>query len=324
MQYRFFPPLERTVSAVGFGTWALGGEKYFGGREIGWGPVDSQEAERAVNLALDQGINFFDTADIYGGGRAEETLGKVFSERHSDVVVCTKFGNREDASGKAIKDFSAHWLNHSVHESLKRLQRDWLDILLLHGPPESMVWNGFDVEPLERLVESGKIRCYGVSSQSVSGACSVVRYGLGSVSEFIYNVLDRRAEDKLLPLALQEQTGCIARVPLASGFLTNSRVSQEPEFAETDFRAHLSQEERAWRLESAKKLAFLCDAPGGLEGSALRFCLSHPGIGTVIPGMRTQKQVERNLRIADQGPLAPEVLEKIQYLIPKPYAGWLN
>ena len=324
MKYRYFPPLNRSVSTIGFGTWALGGEKVFGGQEIGWGPSDPQEAEQAVRAALDHGVNFFDTADIYGGGHAEETLGRVFAEVKPDVVVCTKFGNRETADGGVIKDFSKEWLSQSVDGSLKRLQRECLDILLLHGPPDDFAWQDFDVDPLERLVKSGKIRCYGVSSRSVLGAFAVAKHGIGNVLEFIYNLLDRRAEEALLPLAVQNGVGCIARVPLASGFLTNRRVAQEPKFGTTDFRAHLSDEDRAWRIESAKKLAFLCDYPGGLECSALRFCLSHPGIGTVIPGMRTREQVARNVQAGDEGPLENEVLEKIRSLIPEPYSGWVK
>lgn len=324
MKYRYFPPLNRSVSTIGFGTWALGGEQRFGRQEIGWGPSDPLEAERAVHVALDHGINFFDTADIYGGGHAEEILGRVFTEVKPDVVVCTKFGNRETADGRVIKDFSKEWLNQSVDGSLQRLQRDCLDILLLHGPPDDFAWQDFDADPLERLVKSGKIRCYGVSSRSVLGAFAVAKHGIGNVLEFIYNLLDRRAEEALLPLAVQNGVGCIARVPLASGFLTNKRVAQEPNFVSTDFRAHLSHEDRAWRFASAKKLAFLGDSPGGLEGVALRFCLSHTGVGTVIPGMRTRDQVVRNVQAANEGPLENEVMEKIRALIPNPYSGWVK
>src|SRR2546426_304254 len=175
MTYRRLGRLPRPVSAVGFGTWPLGGAQELGGRAVGRGDVDEREATRAIEHALAAGINFFDTADSYGDGRAETLLGRVLDGAR-DVVVCSKFGNRRDASGHAVKDFGATWLDHSIDGILTRLRRARIDVLLLHSPPDDFEWSRYDCAPLEACKARGAIGAYGVSA-SVRGAAAALRAG---------------------------------------------------------------------------------------------------------------------------------------------------
>lgn len=320
MLYRRFRPLSVDVSVIGFGTWAMGGEATLGGKALGWGPTDRGEAERAVAAAIEGGVTFFDTADVYGNGTAEALLGEWLPPKR-DLVVCTKFGNREDAGGKGVQDFGPEWLRASVEGSLRRLRRERLDVLLLHSPPDDFDWSRFDAAPLTALVEAGKVGCYGVSCRSIKGAERVLAARFGSVLEIIYNAVDRRAT-RMLPQAEAAGYAVIARVPLASGFLSGRCPSTPGAFPRTDYRSALPAEEVAWRAAAAGKLAFLADEPGGMAVSALRFCVSRPEIATVIPGMRTRAQVAENLLASVHGPLGPDALRRIEQAVPRTYPGW--
>ncbi len=297
----------------------MGGESTLGGKPMGWGKVDRADAERAVRSAVERGVTFFDTADVYG--TSEELLGEwLHAERN--VVICTKFGNREDAFGRGFQDFDPGWLATSVERSLRRLRRDRIDVLLLHSPPDDFDWSRYDKTPLLELCRQGKIGCFGVSCRSVVGAERVLQARFGSVVEVIYNALDRRAERAILPEASKSGYGIIARVPLASGFLTGTYDATPDAFAATDYRSTLRPEEVSWRSRSSRDLAFLAELPGGMGVSALRFCLSRPEVSTVIPGMRRAAHVDQNLLASDYGPLDATSLALIQKAVPRVYEGW--
>ena len=321
MPRRLLGHLPTPVSVIGFGSWAIGGMATFGGNVMGWGPQDRSEALRAIHRALDLGINFFDTADIYGLGASESLLGEALQGHSQNTVLCTKFGSRE-MQGKAIKDFTPAWLMRSVENSLLRLKREQIDILLLHGPPDDFDWIRFDRAPFEALKSQGKILSYGVSCHSYRGAENVLTHCFGDVIEAIYNILDRRLGEKALPAAMKANVGVIARVPLASGFLTGKYTHPSHPFDPTDVRSGLSKEDVRWRIESARKLSPLDALPGGLVCSALRFCLSHPGITTVIPGMRSVRQVEENVRAAERGPLEEMWCREAMKLVPTVCPEW--
>lgn len=321
MQFRPFPPLSTRVSVIGFGTWAMGGESTLGGKQLGWGQTDRPEAERAVRRAVAGGINFYDTADIYGNGTSESLLGE-WLHQDKDVLICTKFGNREDASGRVVQDFGAAWLTASVESSLRRLRRERLDVFLLHSPPDDFDWSQYDPAPLLALRDQGKIGCFGVSCRSVKGAQNVLRSRFGSVLELIYNALDRRAAETVLPEASRAGYAVVARVPLASGFLAGQYDENPASFSATDYRSTLAPAEVQWRARSSRGLSFLADLPGGMAVSALRFSLSAPEIATVIPGMRRCAHVEKNLLASEHGPLDPASLKLIQEAVPHVYKGW--
>ena len=177
------------LSRLGIGTWQLGGPNYVGDKPTGWGAVDKAAAIKAIHRAVDEGIRFIDTADSYGAGQAETIVGQALTGRSGqsgpDVEICTKFGNRRDASGQSTQDYSPAYLTEAVDASLRRLQRDTLDILLLHSPPDGFDWSSYDTEPFDALVRAGKIRAYGVSLRSVYGAKQVMAARFGSVLEVI-------------------------------------------------------------------------------------------------------------------------------------------
>ncbi|WP_128548582.1 aldo/keto reductase [Larkinella soli] len=308
---------------IGFGTWQFGGPNVVNGRPTGWGAVDEQETVRAIHSALDHGIRFFDTADSYGQGQSEILLGKALRGRTGEeVTVCTKFGNVLNAGGVPGQDFGPDYLPKAVENSLRRLQRDTLDILLLHSPPDAFDWSAYDPEPFERLIREGKIKSYGVSSKSVYGARQVMEAGFGSALEILYNALDRRAEDVLWSQPQAARYRFIARVPLASGFLNPNYLTQDPVFPEDQYRHYLPDRDRQWLLAGARKLAFLDALPGGITTSALRFCLSSPQVSVVIPGMRNEAQVRANRRAETLGPLSPVQIAAIREAVPDVPEHW--
>jgi aryl-alcohol dehydrogenase-like predicted oxidoreductase len=321
MQSRRLGSLPLPVSVIGFGTWAIGGPVTLGGKSLGWGPQNREESIKAVRRAVELGITFFDTADIYGLGASEQILGEALYPYKKDIVLCTKFGNRMTPSQTIAKDFSASSLLTSVDSSLRRLRREHIDVLLLHSPPDDMDWSNFDRAPLEKLQEQGKIGCYGVSCHGYRGAENVLFHRFGNVIEAIYNVLDRRLEMKVLPEAIRMKIGVIARVPLASGFLTN-KYAASVHFDAMDVRSALSADDVQWRRDATQKLSSLPALPGGLTCSALRFCLSHPAVSTVIPGMRSVGQVEENARAADLGPLPEAWLRQALARVPTVCPEW--
>jgi len=319
-----FPEIEQKVYRIGYGTWQLGGSTFFGGKYSGYGHVDEQAAIAAIHYALDNDINFFDTADTYGKGRSETILGKALKQKKNAAIICTKYGNMEDENGGSLQDFSQQWLYKAVGNSLKRLKRDCIDILLLHSPPDDFKWQDFDPHPFDQLIRQGKIRKYGVSAKSVYGAKNVLENEFGSVIEVIYNVLDTRAEKEVFPLARRQGVNIIARVPLASGFLSNKYLDALPAFSKDDIRYHMPREQIDWLLASVKSLDFLATLPGGLTGSAIRFCLTNPDISVVIPGMKSTQQVASILSNVKQGNLPLPTITKIKATIPEVYTGWIK
>lgn len=320
MKYRFFKPLEERISLLAFGTWAIGGVSRLGGSQAGWGPVDDRESVRALRRALELGVTFFDTADVYGKGHSERLLGKTL-RGHLDARVCTKFGIRESRRGPVFKDFSAPYLRKCVDESLERLKRDHIDVLLLHSPPDDFEWSTYDRTGLEALKKAGKIRCYGVSCRSVAGAKHVLRHRFGEVLEVIYNVLDRRAE-ALFPQIVNRGMGLLARVPLASGFLSSKCLNSVPRFPKTDYRAYLKPDEIAWRRKMAKRLQFLEAEKGGMAAAALRFCANSEAVTSVLAGMRSVEQVDHNVAAFAGRSLPLAIANQIRRTVPCVYRGW--
>ena len=314
---------EQLTSRLGFGTWQFGGSNVVNGHPTGWGEVDKAEAIRAVHVALDQAINFFDTADSYGSGQSERILQEAFAQKLTPTkLVCTKFGNRQTSDNQPVQDYSAAYLTKAVEASLRRLKLDTLDILLLHSPPDAFDWTHYDPTPFDELKQAGKIRSYGVSSRSVYGAKRVMESGFGSILEIIYNALDRRAEDLLFTAPNADAYFFIGRVPLASGFLNSAYLTQNPVFPPDQYRHYLPDRDRDWLVESARKLAFLDEQPGGIATSALRFSLSNQAVGAVIPGMRNARQVLANRQAEELGLLSPELLARIREAVPDVAAHW--
>ncbi|MBO0937580.1 aldo/keto reductase [Fibrella sp. HMF5335] len=317
------PDGAKTVAQLGIGTWQFGGPNYQGDKPTGWGEIDESTAIRTLITAIDGGVRFIDTADSYGAGQSETWVGNALRQSTAQgITVCTKFGNRRDATGLSVQDYSPAYLVEAVDASLRRLQRDTLDVLLLHSPPDNFDWATYDPQPYEALKQAGKIGAYGVSSRSVYGAKRVMEAGFGSVLEVIYNALDRRAEDILWADPRADAYRFIARVPLASGFLSSRYLHEEPVFPIDQYRHYLPDRDRNWLLNSSRQLQFLDKLDGGLSVSALRFCLSNSAVSAVIPGARNVDQVQKQALAAKLGPLPIEIINQIRQAVPDVPAQW--
>ncbi len=295
-----------TVSTVGFGAWGISGRD--------WGAADDDAAVRALHEAIDKGVTFIDTADVYGYGHSEELIARVIREREKrdDLVIATKAGNnfyplldKHLPVTPVNHDYSREHLIFAVEQSLKRLGVETLDILQLHSPDTEILERDEPWEVLESLKRSGKIRYAGWSVQSfreTEQAPFLERHhDLLDVIQVRYNLLEREAEKKLFPLAMQYGTGIIVRIPILFGLLAG-KFNRETRFPENDHRKiNLSPEKLDLYLSQLEKMMPFFEKYDNytMTQLSLRFCLSHPATHTVIPGMRTVEQVHENIGAAE-------------------------
>ena len=311
MQYR---PLGKTgiqVSDIGYGAWGIGGKQWLGGED--------GESLKALRRAIELGVNFIDTALAYGDGHSERLVGQVVRETAAKIYVATKVPpmNRiwPARSGTPISEvFPYEYIISSVDESLQNLALSSIDLLQLH------VWNPEWTDntewrrAFEDLKRSGKVHHVGISlsEHDPDSGLSLIRTGLIDAVQVIYNIFDQAPERALFPLCLEENVGVLARVPLDEGGLTGS-IRVDTEFPPGDFRDYYFRgpDRKRQVVEHVDALRRdLGDA--NLADTALRFCLSHPAVSTVIPGMRTVHHAEANCALSDQGPLPPETLATLK------------
>ncbi|MBW7995114.1 MAG: aldo/keto reductase [Candidatus Glassbacteria bacterium] len=304
------------VGEVGFGAWAVGGPASLGPHQIGWGEKqDDTESIRAIEAAFEAGVNFFDTADVYGAGHSEELLGKIFAGRRAQVVLASKGGNLTAPDGSWQKDFSGEFLSARIEESLRRLNTDYLDLYQLHTPrsAEQMQQALGNAETLDRLVEQGKLRAYGISIGPLEDGLTQIEAGYGSAIQVVYNILDNEPEQKLLPAAKAANIGIIPRVPLAYGFLTG-KYTAESTFDHKDHRSQtISPEQKLdWvsRADRLKPIAAELGIP--MAQLALQYILANDAVSVVIPGARNEQQARQNAAAGTAQPLSAEVVAKIR------------
>ena len=296
MNYRKFGKTDLEVSEVGFGAWAIGGPAMAGDIPIGWGDVDDKTSVAALKKSLDQGVNFFDTADFYGLGHSEELIGKTFSNR-SDVIIASKVGHRLDQQQQIYLDYSKKYILEACEQSLKRLKRDQIDFYQLHAARMPHLEEGGCIEAMESLVKTGKIRYWGLSLHTYNPEPEA-EYMLsghhGHGFQVVFNIINQKALP-IIKQAAENGMGIIARMPLQFGLLTG-KFNRESKFKKDDHRnfrlkpAVLSKSldalEGVWPL--AKKYNF---NPAEL---ALSFILNHPEVSTVIPGIKNPEQAIKN------------------------------
>jgi aryl-alcohol dehydrogenase-like predicted oxidoreductase len=305
MHYRALGRTGLRVSDVGFGAMTIGGEIF--------GTTDDQESLRALHRALDLGMNFIDTADAYGRGHSEELLAQVLKTRRNEVVLATKGGNQFTVR-QGVRNFDPDYITSALENSLKRLQIETIDLYQLHNPSPEVMRKGEIFERLDRCKREGKIRSYGVSLEKTADGIVAIETGKPDTLQVVYNILHQDPEEQLFPLAQKENIGIIARVPLERGVLSG-RFKETKEFYQKDWRTGVFSEEGLRQVRAAvEKLDFLVkdDVPN-LAQAALRFVLSHPAVSSVIPGIRTVKQVEDNLAISGRT-LPPEDVKHLQTL----------
>ncbi|NJR44016.1 aldo/keto reductase [bacterium] len=309
---------------LGLGTWQLGGASEFGGRTNGWGALDEARALAILDTALAQGIRVFDTADAYGKGLSETRIGKVVGNR-DDCYVITKVGQREQAQ-QALCDFSPSWIQYAVSQSLKRLQRDRIELLLLHSPPLNFDYLSQASDVFTQLKVEGKIGGIGVSVRTSACAKRAIAASWIDAVEVIFNAVDRRAAavfaESTLPNPPSTRTSAvqwIARSVLASGWLARSAGQQ---LSQDDLRAHVPGDLAAWFAAQDRGLDWLNDLPGGKTVSLLRFAISYAAVDCALLGVRRPEQIAAIVQAKQLGALPTDVIQQIQRSS-ELYPGWV-
>lgn len=312
------------ISALGMGCWAIGGPFWSGETALGWGEVDDNESIRAIHRALDHGVNFFDTANVYGAGHSEHVLGKALTGLRTEVVIATKFNAVFDESTRQVTgaDPSPEGIRKTCEDSLNRLNTDYIDLYQFHD-------NGFPAEEakpvrdtLEELVEEGKIRAYGWSTDFPEGAEFFAQGEHCTAIQLQLNVFESNPE--VLAICEQYDLAAINRGPLAMGMLTDKYTSASRP-SDDDVRGVKSPEWMKYFKDGKPNLAFLekRDAvrdiltSGGrtVAQGALAWLWARSPNAIPIPGFRTVAQVEENCRAMEFGPLAPDEMDEIDAIL---------
>ncbi len=312
MEYRELGRTGWKVSTISFGAWAIGGT---------WGPVEDAESLAALRKAADLGVNFFDTADVYGDGRSERLLARLRRERSEPFHIVTKAGRRLDphvASGYNRENLTAF-----VERSLKNLETETLELVQLHCPPTEVYYMPEVFGILDDLVQQGKIRYYGVSVEKVEEALKAIEYpGVQSV-QIIFNIFRQRPADLFFAEAKRRKVGILARVPLSSGMLTG-KMTRATTFTPDDHRAFNRQGEAFDRgetfsgvdfdagLQAVEELRPLVPQGMTMAQFALRWILMFDAITCAIPGAKRPNQAEDNIRAADFPPLSDATMAEVR------------
>ena len=297
-----------SVSEVGYGAWGIGGSMWLG--------AEDQESLRALNRAIDLGVNFIDTAAVYGNGHSERLVGEVVRERDERIVVASKIPPKNSEWPARTSDpdeaFPADHIRKWTERTLSNLGLDVLDVQQFHVWNDEWVGRGSWLEGIQALRDEGKIRFFGVSINDLQPANAVRLIDTGAVDtvQVIYNVFEQAPEDELLAACERNDVGVIARVPFDEGSLTG-RLTADSTFPEGDFRNDYFSGDRSLDAVDARVSAIVDDlgiSREELPEVALRYVLSRPEISTVIPGMRSVRNVERNAALGDGAGLPEDQL----------------
>jgi aryl-alcohol dehydrogenase-like predicted oxidoreductase len=300
------------ISEIGFGAWAIGGGFNVNGRGIGFGTTDDAVSLAALQRAFELGLNFVDTADAYGRGHSEILVGRSLKVSPRRVHVATKVGNVRRDPEPSRQDFSAAYIRQACDASLDRLGVTMIDLYQLHNPPMDVISSHAVWDTLRELKDKSKIAHYGISIGKAEEGIVAIEKGEVATVQLVYNLLDRSAADELFALAEQRSVGIIARVPLASGLLSG-KYAPGHRFADNDHRKDSYPPEKLDEiLRRVDKLRFL-EIPGRtLAQAALKFCLAHPAVSVVIPGIKTPEQANENVLAAATPDLTREELARIE------------
>jgi aryl-alcohol dehydrogenase-like predicted oxidoreductase len=311
MNYRRFGKTGWQVSEIGFGAWQIGAS---------WGDVSEADAVAALNAAIDGGLNFIDTADVYGDGRSERIIASVLKHRKEDIRVVSKAGRRLPA--QAPEGYTRENLTGWIERTLKNLEIETLDLVQLHCPHPTVYYRPEVFGYLDDLVTAGKIRHYGVSVERVEEAVKAVEYpGVASV-QIIFNIFRQRPAERFFALAKEKDVAILARVPLASGLLTG-KLSAASQFSADDHR-NFNRHGEAFDvgetfagvpfevgLEAVEALRPLVPGGATMAQFALRWILMFDAVSVVIPGARNAAQAAGNVAASALAPLSPQVMEKV-------------
>ena len=325
MEYRELGRTGWKVSAIGFGAWAIGGQA--------WGGADDAESLRALHRAVDLGVNFIDTADVYGDGHSEQLVGRLRRERRETLIVATKAGRRLPA--QVASGYNRANLTAFIERSLRNLQMDALDLLQLHCPPPEVYERPEVFGILDDLVRAGKIRFYGTSVETVAEALRAMEHpGVQSV-QIIFNMFRPKPAEQVFAVARAKRVGILARVPLASGLLTG-RFKPDTEFSPEDHRNFnrrgeafdvgetFSGVDYATGLRAVEELRALVPEHASLAQLALRWVLMFPDVTTTIPGARSPEQAENNARAAELPALPEAVMAQARSVYDRYFRGAIH
>ncbi|HEX7733628.1 MAG TPA: aldo/keto reductase [Ktedonobacteraceae bacterium] len=313
MEYRTLGRTGWNISTIGFGAWGIGGDA--------WGSTDDKSSLAALHQALDLGVNFIDTADVYGDGHSERLIAQVRKERGEQIIVATKAGRRLNPHVAA--GFTRENLTSFVERSLRNLETEALDLLQLHCPPSEVYEMPEVFAILDDLVQQGKLRFYGVSVERVDEALKAISYPNVQSVQIIFNMFRLKPAEEFFAAARAHQVGILARVPLASGLLTG-KLRADTAFSQNDHRSYnrhgeafdqgetFSGVEYATGLQAVEELRALVPAGTTLAQLALRWILMFPEVTTAIPGAKTPAQATENVQAAQLPPLSTTTMNRVQ------------
>ncbi|MEJ2647574.1 MAG: aldo/keto reductase [Sedimentisphaerales bacterium] len=312
MKYRELGRTGYKVSEVSFGAWAIGGA---------WGPVDEQESLAALRKAIDMGVNFIDTADVYGDGKSERLVGQVCRESNEQIYVATKAGRRlnpHTSEGYNKKNLSAF-----IERSLKNLDIETIDLLQLHCPPTEVYYRPEVFGAMDELVEEGKIRYYGASVEKVEEALKAIEYPNVQTVQIIFNMFRHRPSGLFFEQAKKKKVGILARVPLASGLLTG-KMKPDTKFTSDDhrqFNRHGEEFDRGETfsgvdyelgLKVVEQLKAICPENMTMVQFALKWILMFDEVTCTIPGAKRPSQAAENFSTSDLLPIPKETMDKVR------------
>jgi aryl-alcohol dehydrogenase-like predicted oxidoreductase len=311
MNYRELGRTGWKVSSLSFGAWAIGAD---------WGTVDDSESFAALNRAIELGVNFFDTADVYGDGRSERLLAKLRDQQHEKIYIATKAGRRLNPHN--AQGYNRANLTTFIDRSLKNLETEALDLLQLHCPPTQVYYMPELFGALDDLVKAGKVRYYGVSVEKVEEALKAIEYPNVQSVQIIFNMFRQRPAELFFEQAEKRKVGILARVPLASGMLTG-KMKPDSRFATNDHRAYnrageafdrgetFSGVDYATGLQAVEELKAICPAGMSMTQFALRWILMFDAVTCAIPGAKRPAQVDENFTAADMPPIRSATMDQV-------------
>lgn len=310
MKYREFSNIGWRVSEIGLGCWAIGSE---------WGDVSKEDATEVLKTSLDKGINFFDTADVYGDGRSEKFIGELLKSTSEKIYVATKSGRRLDPHNS--EGYNPENIERFIDRSLKNLGVECIDLLQLHCPPSDICSKKETFEMMDDIVKKGKISYYGVSVEKVSEAMDAIQFSNVKSIQIIFNMFRQKPSEEFFKMAAKKDIAIIARVPLASGLLTG-KMNKDSSFPSNDHRNYnikgeafdvgetfsgVSFEKGLMAVDELKKLT-----PNNftLADLALKWILMHSEVTVAIPGAKNKQQASLNvnsIQLEDISSLMPQI-----------------
>ncbi len=312
MHYRALGRTGWNVSDISFGAWAIGGA---------WGSVDDQESRAALDQAIECGVNFIDTADVYGMGRSERLIAQLKRDHEEEIVVATKAGRR--LSPHTADGYNEKNLTGFIEDSLRNLAMDCLDLVQLHCPPTNVYYRPELFGFLDRMTQAGKIRYYGVSVERVEEALKAIEYPNVQSVQIIFNCFRQRPAELFFKEAARKRVGILARVPLASGMLTG-KLSRDSQFAADDhrnFNRHgeqfdvgetFSGVDYDASLEAVEELRKVLPKGVAMAQFALRWILMFDAVTCAIPGAKRPGQVVENCSASDLPALSEEAMQAVR------------